>query len=280
MPLTRSIVALAAAVSVAGCAPTLNVMTFNVRYLSDEGKNRWADRRPVMAALIRDARPDVIGSQELWQRQGDDLVADVPGYRWFGRDRRGGHADEHMGIFYRTDRLRLIRDGDFWLSETPEQTGSQAAGTDLPRMATWGVFEMVGARPRRFVLVNTHLPHRNQDAHARTRAAALIVSRLGAIAEGLPLILTGDFNATPDSAAYRTLDAALDDAWTTTARRSGPEGTFHDFTGRAEKRIDYIFLRDFDAKSVTTDTYHQGEQYPSDHFPVSARLRFTRQGAQ
>ena len=47
-----------------------------------------------MAALIRDQRPDVIGTQELLRRQGDDLVRALPAYRWFGRDRRGGRADE------------------------------------------------------------------------------------------------------------------------------------------------------------------------------------------
>lgn len=261
-------------VATGALAEPLKVMTFNVRYASDEGAQRWAVRRPVMVELIRRAAPDVIGTQELLQRQGDDIVAALPGYRWFGRDRRGGHADEHMGIFYRTDRLTLIDQGDFWLSDTPEVVGSQSWGTDLPRLASWAVFETKGAEPHRFLFVDTHLPHRDQDGEARDKAARLILSRLPDLAKGLPLVLAGDMNARPDTAAYRTFAGALTDAWDSAKRREGPVLTFHDFTGTPDRRIDYLFLRGFKADTVTTDTYHQGKVYPSDHFPIEATLRF------
>ncbi|WP_294204104.1 endonuclease/exonuclease/phosphatase family protein [uncultured Sphingomonas sp.] len=261
-------------VATGALAEPLKVMTFNVRYASDEGAQRWAVRRPVMVELIRRAAPDVIGTQELLQRQGDDIVAALPGYRWFGRDRRGGHADEHMGIFYRTDRLTLVDQGDFWLSDTPEVVGSQSWGTDLPRLASWAVFETREAKPHRFLFVDTHLPHRDQDGEARDKAARLILSRLPDLAKGLPLVLAGDMNARPDTAAYRTFAGALTDAWDSAKRREGPVLTFHDFTGTPDRRIDYLFLRGFKADTVTTDTYHQGKVYPSDHFPIEATLRF------
>ncbi|WP_336868978.1 endonuclease/exonuclease/phosphatase family protein [Sphingomonas sanguinis] len=261
-------------VATGALAEPLKVMTFNVRYASDEGAQRWAVRRPVMVELIRRAAPDVVGTQELLQRQGDDIVAALPGYRWFGRDRRGGHADEHMGIFYRTDRLTLIDQGDFWLSDTPEVVGSQSWGTDLPRLASWAVFETREAKPHRFLFVDTHLPHRDQDGEARDKAARLILSRLPDLAKGLPLVLAGDMNARPDTAAYRTFAGALTDAWGSAKRREGPVLTFHDFTGTPDRRIDYLFLRGFKADTVTTDTYHQGKVYPSDHFPIEATLTF------
>lgn len=260
----------------AACAPGLRVMTYNVRYASDTPPHDWAARRPVAAALIRHARPDLIGTQELLARQGDDLVQDLPGYRWFGRDRRGNHADEHMGIVYRTDRLRLVDQGDFWLSDTPDRPGSAAWGADLPRMATWGVFETRDRRPRRFLFLNTHLAHRSQDEGARERSARLIVERLPALAQGLPVVVAGDFNADPSSPTYAVMAGALTDAWAAAPRRSGPTGTFHDFTGRPAKRIDYLFLRGFRPGTVTTDTYSKDGQYPSDHFPVRTRLRFAR----
>ncbi|HJO67635.1 MAG TPA: endonuclease/exonuclease/phosphatase family protein [Sphingomonas sanguinis] len=261
-------------VATGALAEPLKVMTFNVRYASDEGAQRWAVRRPVMVELIRRAAPDVVGTQELLQRQGDDIVAALPGYRWFGRDRRGGHADEHMGIFYRTDRLTLIDQGDFWLSDTPEVVGSQSWGTDLPRLASWAVFETREAKPHRFLFVDTHLPHRDQDGEARDKAARLILSRLPDLAKGLPLVLAGDMNARPDTAAYRTFAGALTDAWGSAKRREGPVLTFHDFTGTPDRRIDYLFLRGFKADTVTTDTYHQVKVYPSDHFPIEATLTF------
>jgi len=255
-------------------AEPLKVVTFNVRYASDEGAERWAVRRPVMVELIRRAAPDVIGTQELLQRQGDDLTRALPGYRWFGRDRRGGHDNEHMGIFYRPDRLTLIDHGDFWLSDTPEIVGSQSWGTDLPRMANWAVFETKEARPHRFLFLDTHLAHREEDAEARDKAAALTLARLPALAKDLPVVVAGDMNARPDTAAYRRFADALTDAWPAAARREGPEMTFHDFTGTPDRRIDYLFLRGFKADAIATDTYHRGKTYPSDHFPIQAVVSF------
>lgn len=258
------------------CAPSLRVMTFNVRYAADTPPHAWPARRPVMVSLLRHARPDVIGTQELLRRQGDDLVAALPGYRWFGRDREGGHDDEHMGILYRTDRLRLVTQGDFWLSDTPDRPGSRSWGTDLARMANWGIFETRGAHPRRFLFLDTHLAHRDQDEAARERSARLILDRLPALAGDLPVIVAGDFNADPTSGTYAVMAAALTDGWVGAARRRGPAETFHDFTGRATKRIDYLFVRGFRPKTVSTDTTHRDAIYPSDHFPVAATLDFPR----
>lgn len=260
----------------AGCAPSLRVMTFNVRYASDEPPHQWAKRRPVMVALLKQVHPDLIGTQELLKRQGDDLVAALAGYRWFGRDRRGAHADEHMGILYRPDRLRIVKQGDFWLSDTPDIVGSMAAGTDLARMANWAIFAMRAHPARRFLFVDTHLPHRDQDEPARRRDAQLILDRLPRLANGLPVILAGDMNATPSSSTYATLSSALTDARDQARRRRGPENTFHDFTGAADRRIDYLFVRDVHATTIETSTIHHGSIYPSDHFPVWATLEFDR----
>lgn len=260
----------------AACTPSLKVMTFNVRYASDTGPHRWEARRPVMIALIRSDRPDVIGTQELYQRQGDDLVRALPEYSWFGRDRRGGHADEHMGVLYRTDRLRLLKQGDFWLSDTPEQPNSMSWGADLPRMVTWGIFETRGADKRRFAFLNTHFAHRDRDMAARDRATALILARLSRVSCNLPVVIAGDLNADPTSRTYRMFAGQLTDAWKASDRRRGPGQTFHNFTGVGEKRIDYLFVRDFIPRNVRTNARSEGSVYPSDHFPVSATLKLKR----
>jgi endonuclease/exonuclease/phosphatase family metal-dependent hydrolase len=202
------------------------------------------------------------------------VVRALPGYSWFGRDRRGGHADEHMGIFYRRDRLTLIRHGDYWLSDTPSVVGSMAWGATLPRMVNWGIFETRGVRRHRFVLFDTHFAHRDEDDGARERSAALLLTKLAPIAGKLPIVLTGDMNATPDSAAYRLLAGRLTDAWVASPVRVGPDRTFHDFTGMADRRIDYIFVRGFTPLRAEVRTDHSGKLYPSDHFPVVADLRF------
>ncbi|HET9510073.1 MAG TPA: endonuclease/exonuclease/phosphatase family protein [Sphingomonas sp.] len=274
----RILILLTAALAAApATAQTLKVMTFNVRLpIDSDGANRWDARRDIAARVVARSRAEVVGTQELFQRQGDDLVARLPGYTWFGIDRRGGHADEHMGVLYDTRRLRLVEQGQFWLSDTPDVAGSISWGHPFPRMATWGVFERKRDK-RRFRLLNTHFPYRAEDEAAREKAARLILAKLDTLpGADLPTVLTGDFNTVPESATHAALRTRLSDAWTTAKRRSGPERTFHGFKGTPDRRIDWIFTRGFTATRVQTLTDHQGAVWASDHFPVVADLRFDK----
>src|SRR5690242_12143764 len=101
-----AVLALALGLSMPGLAETpsapLRVMTFNVRTTInvDDGPEAWPKRRDLFIATIRDANPNIFGTQELSQMQGDYIVSRLPHYAWFGIDREGGHKDEHMGVFY------------------------------------------------------------------------------------------------------------------------------------------------------------------------------------
>jgi endonuclease/exonuclease/phosphatase family metal-dependent hydrolase len=157
-------------------AQPLRVLSYNVRYPNPEdGSNSWEKRQALFMESIRQARPDLIGTQELFKLQGDAIIESLPEYAWFGTSRRGNHEDEHMGVFYRKDRLKLIEQGQFWLSETPDTPGSQSWGMTLPRMVTWGLFE---AKGKRFYLLNTHFAHRREDEQARLKSAAVIEARI------------------------------------------------------------------------------------------------------
>lgn len=252
----------------------LRVMTFNVRTTInvDDGREAWPKRRDLFIATIRAARPDVMGTQELSQMQGDYIVAKLPGYAWFGIDRQGGHQDEHMGVFYRRDRLDLIRQGNFWLSETPDVVASNTWHTPFPRMATWGLFEDKASH-RRFYLFNTHFPYRDEDEPIRTREAGILLDQIARIAaDGLPVVLTGDFNTTPGSEAYKLISAKMTAVRTAAPKVAGPDKTFHNWTGTADQQIDWMFETGFTPLSDTTLTTHRGTLYPSDHFPVLATL--------
>ncbi len=263
------------AILLCACAPAmaqnLRVMSFNVRLpVESDGPNRWEARRELAADMVARENPDLIGTQELFQHQGDELVARLPQYAWFGRGRKGGgERDEHMGVFYRKDRLRVLESGDFWLSDTPEVVGSITWGNLYPRMVTWARFQRI-ADGATFVLYNTHLPYRDEDEPARERCAALIVARLRQLSPDEPVILTGDFNTAPESPTHALLAAALTDAWTAAPRRRGPAATFHNFTGKADQRIDWLLYRGLQVKNARTVTTNRRGRYPSDHFPVVA----------
>ena len=254
----------------------LRVMTFNVRYgTADDGINAWPKRRDLMVRVIRKEHPDIMGTQELLSPQGDYLQQHLAGYTWFGMGRNGNeineNGNEHMGVFYDKTRLEVLESGNFWFSDTPDKPGSIGPGLLMPRMVTWAKFQDRRSG-KQFYYYDTHFPYKDGKAAEATRewCAAKIRQRLARLPTTLPFILTGDFNTTPDSKTHASLTEVLHDARTSALRHEGPEGTFHNFTGHADKRIDWILYRGVKADDVRTITTHQGKVYPSDHFPVVA----------
>lgn len=246
-------------------------MTYNVRYANpQDGANRWEARRELFARGIRSRKPDLFGTQELLKAQGDDIAKALPEYTWFGVSRRGNETDEHMGVFYRKDRLELVDSGNFWLSETPERPGSVSWNMSLPRMVTWGKFRLKGGQE--FLLLNTHFAHRREDEPARLKSAQLLASRIAIYDESLPIVVTGDFNAPAGGETYLKLVPPMKDAWKEAAKRSGPEGSFHGFSGKpGNARIDWILYRaPWRVSDVEVVIDHDGALYPSDHFGIFA----------
>jgi endonuclease/exonuclease/phosphatase family metal-dependent hydrolase len=238
-----------------------------------DGPNHWEHRKDLLVETIREKAPDIFGTQELFYEQGLYIAEKMPDFAWFGISRRGNREDEHMGVFYKKDRLKLLDSGDFWLSETPETPGSMSWDVTLPRMVTWGLFET--AAGRRFYFYNTHFAHRRQDEEARLNSARVIAGRIAKLPADVPFVMTGDFNAPAAGAVYKVFEG-LTDAWTAAPKRIGPEGTFNAFKGVSDgPRIDWIMYRGaLRALEAETVTKNDNGRYPSDHYPVFAVLEF------
>jgi endonuclease/exonuclease/phosphatase family metal-dependent hydrolase len=264
-------------------AGDLDVMTFNVRYASTAEPNPWTRRRAVVRALLRAERPHLIGTQEGLAGQIRDLGMDL-GPRWgfVGLGRDGGARGEFTAIFYDGTRLSPQCHGHFWLSDTPDVVGSNTWGARIVRMATWARFLDL-TTGRSFHAVNTHLDHISD--YARQRSAVLIRDRLAAFDPALPVVLTGDFNAAarPGSAVYDLLVTSIGyvDTWTRAGIRGAGYGTCHGYGPVAPggDRIDWILTTpDITTVAASMNTYRSGEQFPSDHLPVQARLRMPEGG--
>ncbi|EEP72330.1 hypothetical protein MCAG_02657 [Micromonospora sp. ATCC 39149] len=260
-------------------AADLDVMTFNLRYASSSRPNSWAQRRPAMRELLTAEQPDLIGTQEGLAGQLANIKQDLGSrYELIGVGREGGTRGEYMAIFYDNTRLQPLEQHHFWLSDTPEVVGSNTWGGGSIRMVTWVRFRDVVTGGQLYA-VNTHLD--NASALARERAAQLIRARLAALAPGLPIVLTGDFNSGPwaGSPVYDVLvrQAGLVDTWTAAAATGPAYGTYHNYqplvAGGA--RIDWILAtRGVTVSAAAINTYGSGSgQFPSDHLPVQARLR-------
>jgi len=93
----------------------------------------------------------------------------------------------------------------------------------------------------------------------------------------LPVILTGDFNLTPDTEPIALIKRYLSDSHEVTEEPPyGPAGTFNGFKPgtEGENRIDYIFVNSgvkVLKYGVLSDTKDQ--RSPSDHLPVLARIQ-------
>ncbi len=259
-------------------AADLNIMSFNVRYpATGDGDNRWELRRDTLVDCIRQSRPDVIGTQELFETQGKYIVEKLPEYAWFGISRRGNHEDEHMGVFYLKEKFSVVESGNFWLSETPEVAGSSSWNVSLPRMVTWGLFEEKKSK-KRFYLANTHFAHRREDGQARIESARVLAHWLEKLPSQVPVILTGDFNTAVGSEPYQTLTRFMKDSREGLKDSAGEIGTINiGFSGKpSSNRIDWILYRGDQLKPEKFETilYHQNGRYPSDHFPVQVRFTY------
>ncbi len=255
----------------------LTVMTYNLRYASDTPPNAWPDRRPIMKTCIRSVQPDLLGTQEGLYRQLRELAADLPEYDWIGTGRDGGSRGEFMAVFYRRARFEPLEYDHFWLSDTPEIIASSTWGNSNRRMVTWVRFRdrESGAE---FYFWNTHLDHALQVA--REKGARLIRDRVNALKTRLPVLLVGDFNAVAGTNPVYDLlvrDGGFKDTWELAAeRRNADFNTFNGFAPpkREGQRIDWILLRgEADVAWSEIVTFAQNGQFPSDHFPVVARVR-------
>ena len=99
-------------------------MSYNIRYNnSNDGVNRWDERKDELVALINNYEPLVFGIQEglLDQVQYIRDQSGVYDYSGVGRD-DGKDKGEFAAIFYNKQELTLLTEGTFWLSETPEKS--------------------------------------------------------------------------------------------------------------------------------------------------------------
>lgn len=256
-------------------AEPVRVLTFNIRLnIASDSLDAWPHRKEAVAGLVRFYEADLVGLQEAQRNQLADLGARLPGFAWFGEPRSdGGERDEYSAVLYRSDRFDLLDHGTFWLSPSPDVAGSKGWDAAFPRIVTWGrLRDRISGDT--LVLANTHFDH--VGAEARAQSARLLKRELQRIAGGTPVVVTGDFNATPESEPIMLMTdgrgLALADARVVSAAPPyGPNSTWNGFDAiTPSRRIDYVFV----GEGVRVLRYgelaetYDGARFPSDHLPV------------
>lgn len=259
--------------------PSLRVMSFNIRYNNpNDGANAWPKRVSLVESVIRYHEADIIGLQEALPEQIEDLTKMLPDFDYIGVGREANGRGEFSAIFYRRSRMQVLDEGTFWLSATPDEP-SKGWDASLNRIVTWGRFEDLYTG-KTFYHFNTHFDHRGQLA--RKNSSELLIRRIEREnMEQDPVLVTGDFNATPEDEPILVLTdpnqpmRLTDGMDASVSAPHGPRGTWTGWetAGDPDRRIDYVFVR----HDVTVLRYaHISDswagRFPSDHLPVLAEV--------
>ena len=246
-------------------------MTLNVGSLLEPD---WENRRHEVVAQIVSAEADVVCLQEVWRESNEEGTA-----RWVAETLgEAGHRYHHVfgGHSFGTfgEQNPAFRFGSAILSRWPIDAShvwklpvADDPVDPMPAMMPW---ELVHARTAGLDVFTTHLaPAPTHGRHRRLQV--LEVDKLirevrgtqdefaGGRRDAMPPVLTGDFNAEPDSDEIRFLKGLtvfnerttfFQDAWAV-AGDDGPGYTSdwrtHPLSARLNihrKRIDYIFVGD------------------------------------
>lgn len=286
---------------------SMTVMSFN---LGTNGINNKYNKANLLKKVSTEL-PDLLGTQEensLWTAALEATLAPY-GYKNVIMYRDGKVdstlGNEGAGIWYNAVRFTLNNWGYFWMSDTPEKTSIWSQyGAEYKRVTTW--VELTDkASGKSFVYYNTHMGYESSELWLRT--VELIMDRMHEKYDnGLPCILTGDFNfaVNTDGAAepYAKLTSVFNDSHYEATIKNyeiGKENTFSNYgkylgagdeaisdvgNRKHVKPIDYImYTDDFVANTYTIlrEELPEGETagdrtwFSSDHFAIKTLFNFS-----
>lgn len=252
------------------------VLSFNLRTNTmEDGPNSFSFRFPFLCEVLNQRLPDLIGFQEITEDMRLQLTAALPDYYLVGGGRETDHLGESSCIAFRKDRFALDQLDTVWLSQSPHTAGSRmgADQSPCPRVLTCAVLTPLQKGASRFRFYNTHTDH--LGAVSRLLASSQILQRIhdDSRAEMLPVLLTGDFNAEPDSPEMRLIAESEIIPLRDAAGSLG--GTFHAFGEmNPPQKIDYIFCSpQVEVLSAELWNDRRDGLFLSDHDAVAVRNR-------
>lgn len=257
------------------------VMSFNIRYDNPkDGVQNWHNRKENVVRMLHFYEVDIIGMQEVLNTQLQYLKENLEQYNSIGVGREDGKTKGELApILYKKERFEEIESGTFWLSETPKKV-SKGWDAALERIATWAIF-LDKNNNTEFVFINTHFDHRGHEA--RIESSRLIKKKAHELAGTRPIILTGDFNLTPESEGIKLLlKPEKSNSFLNSSEIAkytyGPNWTTCGFDGRPfdkRKVIDYVFVKGIKrVNRYAVFAEMLNEIYLSDHCPVFVDLEY------
>ena len=251
----------------------LKIMTFNLRVEAPghDGINDLPNRKGRIIETINTEAPDLIGFQEARDGTRAWLRDTLTDYVVVGCGRYEDYRGESAPLAFRKDKFEMVSMDTFWLSSTPKAPASTYEGSDqsdCPRIVTAVVLKPIESSEL-LLFINTHTDH--LGSVARTLSSAQLLEY--ASKKGLATVITGDFNATPNTTEIKMLTKSKAFPLVDATALIGP--TFHAFGKIPQSdcvKIDYVFTNlpcDLNESYALSDKPVDGI-YISDHCPVVA----------
>jgi endonuclease/exonuclease/phosphatase family metal-dependent hydrolase len=237
----------------------LRVLCYNIHY--GQGNDGGYDLER-LAEVIKAVDPDLVALQEVdvvVRRSGGVHQAQRLG-ELTGLAVHYGPTQHYEGGLFGNAVLTKLPVKEVLIHPLP-YTEATPELTTYPRGFIAVTVEGPGGKPLRFV--STHFQHNVEED--RIAEAKAVNELLAARKDGIPVILAGDINATPESEPMKILLEQWHNATDEPAAATVP-------SKEPKSRIDYIFHRKGDPFSVV-EARVVPEAMASDHRPVFAVLR-------
>jgi endonuclease/exonuclease/phosphatase family metal-dependent hydrolase len=261
----------------------LRVMTFNIRNsFARDGENDWKYRKELVYQTIRDYSPTILGLQEANHAQQNELLPALPEYEFVGIGSKGETKGQYCSILYLQNRFKVEKTETYWLSDTPTVPSSTWGNHHL-RIFTYA--RLVEKESGHTIhAYNCHLDDGSKKA--REKGVRQIGEHILQQPSNEPFVFMGDFNAPENSVTIQQLSNfktqqketihLTSDSFRMLHPQKKDVGTYHGYIGNTQgDKIDSIFVPPttevLEASIVRTSS---NDRYPSDHFPVTATLRF------
>ncbi len=239
---------------------TLRIVSYNVRLFNAYEENNTDNVSEVIQKIIAEEQPDVFSIQEFYREPKANFDAFPYQYIHFkNKSAKLGHA-----VF---SKFPIVHSGAFDFKDSYNNTlyVDIVKGTDTLRIYNLHL-QSLGILPK-----VDYLQEGDKDRLRARIANAFSLQEKQAIEilehrrqSPYPTIVAGDFNNTPFSYVYRTLNKDMQDAF---LERGSGLGTTFNFDGYP-MRIDYIFT----SETLDVLNFETLENTFSDHYPVRATV--------
>ncbi|MBN2802756.1 MAG: endonuclease/exonuclease/phosphatase family protein [Deltaproteobacteria bacterium] len=266
-----------------------SVMTFNVRHPDiddDKAGNGWMLRRDKINLVIDEYQPDILGVQELSEKDKTSLV-------WFRKTRSdcenckisyltiNGIGEEPNDIFVNPSRFTIKNSGDKNMSFYLPPYSKNPCKTALPAdvistkdySATFAVLTDNYSK-KQLAIINTHLhwgERDNSDFQIRNAQLECIKNQLNNTAPNIPAIIMGDFNTTSSSREFNNFIKSMNLENPGMEKDYDENGTWNDFceTCTPVRRIDHLVSKQLTPAGILkVISKKYDNKWPSDHCPV------------